>query len=298
MLNDIVILEATSQYSKVIPYLFPEARDLKTSPTIYIAFHRSNSKMTFTGAAILASPLGFEDPSYKFSIQVLNPWKGFGIGNSLLDHVINEARILHAPAIRNLQPVSGCVPNSMLINRRFSLLRNTITHKFELKKLFLNLEETMGNLKNKGRMPTNVKSSPYLEDKEHEISKLCMKEFGSLTHGHLKSLGQYPSEGVDYSFSRSFLYGKEFVGSLGVGVIENVAVFDPLLIANGRRNSWAFTLIIHTILEELINNGIENGVAQVHEDNKKIMALMKRVDAESSDVESLHELIFGLDESS
>jgi len=51
-----------------------------------------------------------------------------------------------------------------------------------------------------------------------------------------------------------------------------------------------FPLVIHRVLGKLLASGIAHGVAQIHQDNAKMIALMKRIGAQSLKVEHLYEL--------
>jgi len=292
MTKEIFIKEVTARYSSLIPQLFPEVRDVKTTPALFAAFnsHDRNSNPEILGFAILASPLPIEPPDYKFSLHVLKTKRGDGVGDALLRFIISEAQNLFAPSLINLQPVIRVAQHQLLKKYNFSQVRKTITYEFNLEQAYNIFHDAILQLKEKERIPDNVIVSPYDESESHDISKLCLEEFGALTTGHLVSLGTYPAGKADHSFSRSFRLNEELLGAWGVGVEDGVALFDPLLIARSKRNTWVFAFVIYSVLSGLLTAGITLGRALVHADNKKIVAIMKRIGAASSNEISLYKL--------
>jgi GNAT superfamily N-acetyltransferase len=288
--DNLQILDVTRTHSSIIPYFFPSARDLKSTAAIFAAVHE-NAPNALLGVALLAAPFGTELPPFLFDIKVLDQWRNQGIGNKLVEHVIDTAKKLHAPALKTLEPVRNNIAESMLQSRDFRSISSTATYSFSLQQSFTIFSQTIKALYADSRIPSEIDIIPYDSVREYEeISSLCNQEFGLLTHGHLKAAGKYPSKDWDYSDSAIFRHQGKLIGAWGVGKKKNTAVFDPLLIAQDRRNTWVFPFIIHTVLGRLLDAGIEGGMAQIHQDNAKMVAIMQRIGAKKSEVEYLYEL--------
>jgi len=286
----VLVEEVTRSHGALIPYLFPQARDFKATPALYAAF-AVEAPDCLLGMALLSSPIGAEDPAFRFGLEVMAPWRNQGIGAQLLRHVIEVADSLNAPALRNMQPVRSAPAHRLMKRFGFSPLRMTVSHAFPLDTAFGIFDRQLDNLLSAGRIPSAVSSAAYSENKDdHALSALCRKEFGALTHGHLEALGEYPAPDKDYAFSRAFWLDGHLLGAWAVAVKNGTATFDPLLIAPGKRNTWVFTYVIHSVLQELLRHGINQGCAQIHQDNLKMMSLMHRIGAKAAGIDTLYEL--------
>lgn len=286
----VLVEEVTRSHGALIPYLFPQARDIKATPALFAAF-AADVPDSLLGMALLSSPIGAEDPAFRFGLEVMEPWRNQGIGAQLLRHVIDVADRLNAPSLRNLQPVRSAPAHRLMKRFGFSVLRKTVSHEFPLDTAFGIFDRQLDNLLSAGRIPSAVSSDAYAEIKDdHALSALCRKEFGSLTYGHLEALGEYPAPDKDYSFSRAFKLDGNLLGAWAVAVKNGTATFDPLLIAPGKRNTWVFTYVIHAVLQELIRHGVNQGCAQIHQDNLKMMSLMRRIGAREAGVDTLYAL--------
>lgn len=286
----VLVEEVTRSHGALVPYLFPQARDVKATPALFAAF-AADRPDSLLGLALLSSPIGAEDSAFRFGLEVMAPWRNQGIGAQLLRHVIEVADSLNAPSLRNMQPVRSTLAHRLLTRFGFSPLRMTVSHEFPLDTAFVIFDRQLDNLLSAGRIPSAVSSAAYAENKDdHALSALCRKEFGSLTYGHLEALGEYPAPDKDYSFSRAFWLDGNLLGAWAVAVKNGTATFDPLLIAPGKRNTWVFTYVIHSVLQELIRHGVNQGGAQIHQDNLKMMSLMRRIGAKAAGVDTLYEL--------
>lgn len=283
------VQDVTSSHSAIIPYVFPEARDLKFAPALYAACRR-NAPHAVLGVALLSSPAGSEDPAFRFGLEVFEHSEELLVSALLLQHLIETASMLRAPSLRNIQPVRTEAGRALMDRFGFALLRQTVAHEFPLDRLFEIFERQIISLQSSGRIPSGILSGPYSDGEENEISALCRKEFGALTYGHLEAIGEHPAGEKDYSYSRAFRLDGILLGALGVALKNGDATFDPLLIAPGRRNTWVFTYVIHSVLKQLVELGIERGRAQIHQDNLKMMALMNRIRAQAVGIDALYQL--------
>jgi len=284
------IVDITSTHSALIPSFFPAARDLKQGAAIYAAIN-ADDPGTLLGAALLAAPGAIEAPPFLCDIFVLEQWRNHGVGQALIRYLIDTARKLRAPALRLLNPIENSGVGAMLERHGFNNVRSTRSYCFSLLENFSMFDELLQASQLAARIPDKIEMLPYSSSREYaQLSKLCQQEFGLLTHGHLKASGQYPADGRNYRHSTIFKQESRLIGAWGVGTKERTAVFDPLLIAPEKRSSWVFPLVIHRVLGKLLASGIAHGVAQIHQDNAKMIALMKRIGAQSLKVEHLYEL--------
>lgn len=282
--------EVTRSHGELVPYLFPEARDARVLPALYAAFS-AEAPQDLLGMALLSSPVGTEDPAFRVALHVMEAWRRRGIGAQLLAHVIEVADCLRAPALRNMQPARSDAAHKLMRRFGFHARRMTIGHEFLLDTALSIFGRQLDMLQSAGRIPCGIVATPYAEGTgRHPLSSLCKSAFGTLTHGHLEAMGEYPAPGKDYSFSRAFWLDGKLLGAWAAAVKDGVATFDPLLIAPEKRNTWVFTHVIHSVLQELARHGIRRGYAQIHQDNLKMMAVMCRVGAKAVDAATLYEL--------
>ena len=287
------IIDITCTHSQAIPYLFHTARDLKTTPALYAVVH-DESPANPLGYALLASPLGSERIAYQFDIRMLEEKHCPGADDKLVAHVLYTAQRLRAPALQILTPVSNDDCHQQLLERhQFRSIRRTLTYKFGLNGAFAIFKDKVECLQAAGRIPEQIDAIPYSTAAyADELSAHCNAAFGLLTHGHLRALGHYPAEGQDYSYSTQIRAMGQLVGAWGIGIHGDTATFDPLLIATPYRNTWGFAYVIHNSLRRLLAAGVTGGIAQIHETNTKMHALMKRIGADSTDIEHLYEFSF------
>ena len=172
----------------------------------------------------------------------------------------------------------------------FRLLRTTTTHGFVLAPGFAALDRQMAAFAAAGRIPAGVTATPYGAGEGRDISALCLAEFGNLTYGHLEAIGEFPAPGKDLSHATAFWLDGVLLGGLGVAVKDGVAIVDPLLITPGKRNTWVFTYMLHTVARALLAQGISHGRTQIHQDNQKMMALLRRTETHVASTEMLYQL--------
>jgi len=285
------IVDVTRRHGDLIAARFPEARDAKQQPRLYAALDAETGREAL-GLALLAMPTWSEVPAFRFSLDVPTDCAERGVAAALLAHVVDTAREHHAALLCNARPPGSPAEHALLASFGFHEIRRTVVHRFRLQTARDVFRAEMARLQAGGRVRPGVECRPYAEGPAREISLLCRSEFGALTHGHLEALGEYAAKGKDVRFARSFWRDGRLVGAWGVGVADGVATFDPLLVARPWRNTFAFAHIVLTVLEALVDHGIEWGSAAVHADNLKVMAVMARVDAVAQDVQSLYELAF------
>jgi hypothetical protein len=292
MREGLLIKDVTVSHSAAIPVLFPNARDLKIAPLLFGAFKKSKHFPSgkILGIAILASPLESDRPDYHVSFKALEKHESDCVRERLLKHVIEYAGYLNAPSLINLETILEAGDHELLKKHGFSQIRSTIHCQFNLNKGFKFFATTFQKLKQKESVPMGLEVRPYEEENGREISKLCIQSFGAMTHGHLKSLGIYPQGVSDFSYSRSFWIKQKLLGAWGVSVENNQAIFDPLLVAEGKRNTWVFTYLVYSVVKDLIASGVVDGNALVHADNRKIMALMQKIGAKMGKEDALYRL--------
>lgn len=283
------VRDVTRSHSALIPSLFPDARDVKATPALYAAFDTPQSAQP-AGFALLCSPTGAEHPCFRFAVIVAEHARRRGIGAALTRHVTDTARMLRAPTLRPLLPVLSDAGHRLMAHAGFKQLRRTLVFEFKLAESLKVIEAQLMPLEQDGRIPAGISNNPYCDDQAHDLSAMCQRSFGMLTHGHLESLGEYPSPGADLSHARAFRLNGVLVGAWGVVVRQDTAVFDPLLIAEDKRSTWAFSFVTGTVLRELVASGVTNGLTKIHEDNRKMIVVMRRFGTRVTGVETLYEL--------
>jgi len=215
---------------------------------------------------------------------------GRGTEVAMLHHFIALARQHRAPALRNDRPAITDDECALYEQHGFVCLRRTLTHRFSLGTALDVFKAEMDRLRAAGKVRADLRVQPYAEGPQRDISTLCQAEFGMLTQGHLRAIGEYPAPDDDSRHARSLWHRGTLVAAWGVSVRGGIATFDPLLVARRWRNTCAFPLIVHTVLEALVADGVRWGHAAIHEDNRKVMALMPRVEATVIATEVLYEL--------
>ena len=281
-----VIRDLTTTHSHLIPYFFPESRDIKTTASLFGVIEGAAD---LKGLAILAPPAAGADPHFSCDIHVFDPWRHQGYEGALYDYVIDLSKQLFAPGVKMLRAVSDGAEKVLLESKGFEVIRVTNNFSFSIAKAHNIFNLTLSRLEGAGRIPDNYRICPYSQGGE-AISELCFQEFGLLTHGHLKAVGQYSSGEEDMDYALCIFYRDELVGGLGVSVLGGVATFDPLLVSPSYRDSWAFTVIAHKALKKLLADGVSLGFVQVHQDNRKIMALMARLEANKVGEQALYSI--------
>lgn len=289
------VRDVTRSHSALIPSLFPDARDVKATPALYAAFDSPDGVQP-TGFALLCSPTGAEHPCYRFAVIVAEHARRRGIGAALTRHVSGTARTLRAPSLRPLVPVISDAGHRLMANAGFKQLRRTLVFEFKLAESLKVVDAQLVPLEQDGRIPAGISSDPYCDNRAHDLSAMCQRSFGMLTHGHLESLGEYPSPGADLSHARAFRLNGVLVGAWGVVVRDGTAVFDPLLISEDKRSTWAFSFVTGTVLRALVASGVTNGLTKIHEDNRKMIVVMRRFGTRVTGVETLYDLALNGDE--
>jgi GNAT superfamily N-acetyltransferase len=291
----IQVRDVTRSHSALIPSLFPDARDTKATPALYAAFDTPDSSQP-AGFALLCSPSGAEHPCFRFAVVVAEHARRRGVGAALTQYAADTARMLRAPSLRPLAPVSSDAGHQLMERAGFKQIRRTLAFEFDLANSLEVVDGPLVQLEQDGRVPAGIESGPYRDNHAYDLSAMCQRSFGMLTHGHLEALGEYPSPGADLSHARAFRLNGALVGAWGVVVRDGTAIFDPLLIAEDKRNTWTFTYVTATVLRALVVNGVKHGRAKVHEDNRKMMAVMRRFGNRVIGSETLYELALGGDE--
>jgi GNAT superfamily N-acetyltransferase len=289
------VRDVTRSHSALIPSLFPDARDVKATPALYAAFDTPDGAQP-AGFALLCSPTGAEHPCFRFAVVVAEHARRRGIGAALTSHVTDTARLLRAPSLRSLVPVISDASHQLMAGAGFKQLRRTLVYEFNLAASLKVTDAQLVQLEQDGRIPAGISSDPYRDNQSYDLSAICQRSFGLLTHGHQEALGEYPSPGTDHSHARAFRLNGALIGAWGVAVRDGTAVFDPLLIAEDKRSTWAFSFVTGTVLRGLVAHGVENGLAKIHEDNRKMNAVMRRFGTRVTGVETLYELALNGDD--
>lgn len=289
MHEQIRFVDVTRSHSWLIASRFPEARDAKVQPILYAALDITDQSRV-VGLALVVSPIWSESSAYRFALDIPNGHDKDVVERLLLEHVISVARQHRAPAIRNWRPVRLPTSHRQMQALGFKPIRHTVTHEFSLTTACQIFQVEIDRLHASGKIRAGVVCQPYNEGEAREISSLCRAEFGALTYGHQEAIGEYPASRKDLSFARSFWLNGKLIGAWGVAVEDGTAVFDPLLIARNWRNTWAFTYMVHTVLQKLLEHRVVYGRAAVHQDNHKVMAVMSRINASVVSTDTLYEL--------
>lgn len=285
-MRSIDVRDVTRTHSALIAFLFPEARDVKATPALYAACEGT----ALLGFALLCSPTGAEDPAYRFSLVVAPQMRRRGAASAMLGHLIETARILRAPSLRPLMPVDSDIGHKLMTRFGFMPLRRTLTFEFDLEKGYGYFDVRHHHLEVSGRLPAGLTDEPYRDDASRDLSRLCVRELGILTTGHLEACGEYPAPGADISHARAFRINGELAGALGIVVRDGTATMDPLLVVPGRRNTWAFTHILHSTASRLLKQGCKRGIAVIHEDNQAALSLARRFSPGPSGSACLYQL--------
>lgn len=291
----IQVRDVTRSHSALIPSLFPDARDTKATPALYAAFDTADSSQPL-GFALLCSPIGSEHPCFRFAVVVAEHARRRGIGAALTQQVIDTARTLRAPSLRPLVPVMSDAGHQLMARAGFKQLRRTLVFEFNLAASLKVADAQLVQLEQDGRIPAGISNDPYRDSQAYDLSAMCQRSFGMLTHGHLEALGEYPSPGTDLTHARAFRLNGALIGAWGVVVRDGTAVFDPLLIAEDKRSTWAFSFVTGTVLRTLVASGVTQGLTKIHEDNRKMIVVMRRFGTRVTGVETLYELAFAGDE--
>lgn len=285
-MGSIEVRDVTRTHSALIPFLFHEARDVKATPALYAAFEGS----ALLGFALLASPTGAEHPAYRFSLVVAQQMRRRGVASAMLGHLVETARTMRAPSLRPLSPVDNDIAHKLMARFGFMPLRRTLTFEFDLVKAFGYVDVQHHHLEVSGRLPAGLTDEPYRDDASRDLSRLCVREFGILTHGHLEACGEYPAPGADIRHARALRIDGVLVAAMGVVVRDGIAILDPLLVVPGKRNTWAFTHILHSVLRRVTGVGCQRGIAIIHEDNTPVLSLARRFSPGPSASACLYEL--------
>lgn len=289
MKDRIQFIDVTHSHSWLIAARFPEARDAKIQPTLFAAVDTAEQNRV-VGLALVVSPIWSESCAYRFALDIPNSQNEDGIERLLLEHIIAVAKQHRAPALRNWRPVRLPEAHRLMQAFGFEPIRSTVTHEFLLATAYQIFHAEIERLYASGKIRAGVCCQQYEEGEARQISSLCRAEFGALTYGHLEAIGEYPAPRKDVSFARSFWIDGKLIGAWGVAVQDEIAVFDPLLIARNWRNTWAFTYIVHSVLQNLVHHQVGYGRAAVHQDNRKVMAVMSRINASVVSTDTLYEL--------
>jgi hypothetical protein len=277
--SDPQVLDVTHTHSALIPYLFPDARDLKTTAALFALATGPDPERT-TAFALLAAPLGMEDSAYCCDIHVDTIGASPAV-DILLEHLLNQARSLRAPALECLRPFAAGKLAERLMRHGFRSRMRTIRYGFSLPAALAVFRAALMAIRCTGRVPDHVERIAYSSPVHSTaLSDLCQREFGLLTHGHLRALGLYPAAGYDHGLSSAYRYKADLIGAWGIGTRDDCALFDPLLIVPGWRNTWVFPYVIADSLERLVAAGITQGTAQIHGTNRKMLAVMERIGAQ------------------
>lgn len=290
-LGRLSISDVTVSHSELIPHLFPDARDLKSAPALYLATD-SGSPERYLGAALLAAPGEFEAPDFITDIAVAEHCGYPAVGGILLRHVIQIARQLQAPGLRTLTPARTDSANNLCQQFGFAAARKTRHYLVDLTAALGAAEQVLRALRQKVKLPGENEISALPVGKDEALESLCVDVFGLVTHGLLRASGEYSSEGLDYSCSTKLVHRGQLVGCLVAGLEKEKAIFDPLLISPGFRGAWAFPMLISLTVKKILQRGIETGLATVHEDNRRMMAFMERLEARPLACETLYRLDF------
>lgn len=283
------VRDVTRSHSALIPSLFPDARDVKATPALFAAFDTPASSQP-SGFALLCSPTGAEHPSYRFAVAVAEHARRRGVGAALTQHIADTAATLRAPSLRPLVPVSSEAGHQLMARCGFRQLRRTLVFEFDLAQSLKVADVPLLQFEQEGRIPAGISNDPYRDNPAYDLSAMCQRSFGMLTHGHLEAMGEYPAPGADLSHARAFRLNGTLIGAWGVVVRGATAVFDPLLIAEDKRSTWAFTYVTGTVLRALVASGVTNGLTKIHEDNRKMIVVMRRFGTRVTGVETLYEL--------
>lgn len=277
------IIDITLSHSELIPHYLPTARDLKHRPALYAAVSVEKPE-NILGLAILSAPQGTGNGYFLADVHIIEACSDNNIAVALLTYITEIAKNLSAPGIQMLDSVLASSDYSTFEHCGFSCVRKTINYRFDIKNALALIDKTMRVIEQAKRIPKNAQLMAYTKGAK-ALDDLCHKEFGLLTHGHLKAMSMYSTEDKDYSFSRCCLLDGQLVAGMGVGINKGVAYIDPLLVSSGQRNSWAFSYIIYHVLSKLVTNNVTLIDALVHEDNQKMMRLMQKFSATKVDAE-------------
>lgn len=285
-MESIDVRDVTRTHSALIPSVFPNARDVKATPALYAAFQGP----ALLGLALLCSPTGAEHPAYRFALAVAPAARRKGVATALLRRLLDTARTLRAPSLRPLMPVDSAAGEALMARFGFQPLRRTLAFEIDFDKAADYYDIQHHHLEVAGRLPRGLADEPYRDNAERDLSALCVREFGILTHGHLEACGAYPAPGADISVARAFRVNGVLAGAFGIVIRDGVATLDPLLVAPGKRNTWAITHIIHSTLRRLAAAGCKRGVADINEDNTMALALVRRFRGRQTGAAVLYEL--------
>ncbi len=123
------------------------------------------------------------------------------------------------------------------------------------------------------------------------ITKHATEMLGDIVFVELPDLGSNVEKDGNAGVVESTKAASDVYTPVSGEVVENnQAIFDPLLVAEGKRNTWVFTYLVYSVVKDLIASGVVDGNALVHADNRKIMALMQKIGAKMGKEDALYRL--------
>lgn len=270
--------DVTLTHGSLVPWVFPSVRDVKLPGSLYFVTERAVPEKPIA-IAYLASPFATERPDFVCDYYLFDEKGQEDILALTIKGLKDLARQYNAPSLRVMKPVTTAWEARVLEREQFYVELESIQFAFSATYALGYIKQQLQTRFTQQSLPDDVKVVDYGGPLRDQISKLCVKEFGAMTHGHMGALGQL-DDGMDHSFSRAVSLKGQLVSSLGVGVKGKLAIFEPLLISPDVRGSWAFPFVVNQVLTRVVESGVEDARALIHSSNKKIMNFMQHLDPE------------------
>ncbi len=274
-----MIHDLTLSHGGWVPQLFPDAVFLATTPVLYgLTWPDAPSRLA--GAVLVGPPHWSEPPVHRLALSVPERDDELAVASRLVDHALETVGAARGGVVQTLSPIDpdGAIAG-VLEQKGFERVRSVVRYRFALKTAFRVVSATLERLAARGRIPDDHELVAYGDEGEG-ISRLCLASLGQLTPGHLRAIGEYPHGEVGRASSLVLKQRGETVAALAVDLASTgTAIFDPLLIADGFTDAWAFPLLTRRVSEILIDRGVVTGEAEIGSDNTKMVRFMAAISA-------------------
>jgi GNAT superfamily N-acetyltransferase len=230
---------------------------------------------------------------WRVSFRVARPYRRQGIGNALLNYVIDAARRCDLHVIQTCHdPIREPDVDPFLIHRGFQSDDRLSTYQFDAAPLTEFTCTLRDWLIERGEVPADHQLVPLQEPMLEEVAQLHAQYIGGTQAtllAHLKRVINGPTA----EDNRVLLVGQQIVGAVLGEIKDGLSRADVTLVKPDYRggttqSGWAQAVLLAHSLERAQTLGATRAQFSCLSNNRPMMRLVKRLNAKPVSVEELH----------
>ncbi len=273
-MDDITVAMAPETEAAACLALLPEAAG---APVELLVAKRAHAVV---GAAAVWWRNDSDPAGFPLSIHVLPPERRRGIGRRLLDAAIDLALDDALGFWSRAAALDGAPDAAFLVACGFQPRRRE--HHFEaaIDALLADVRPKAGRLRDRGRVPNDVRIVPLAEAPLEEVGRLLSRELGSVparATERLRRRANAPDDIADRS--RVAMRGGEVEGAILWKIENGVAIVEARVVHPRNRGGWLNVVLLEDGLARGKAEGLERLRFHCDDTIRDTLSLAKRCDA-------------------